>query len=51
VSTPLLDQCYRALDAVADAKESTEEVLYARLCDLCSLDLRRKHSGPQQALA
>ena len=40
VSTPLLDQCYRALDAVADAKESTEEVLYARLCDLCSLDLR-----------
>ena len=40
VSTPLLDQCYRALDAVADAKESTEEVLYARLCDLTNLDLR-----------
>ena len=28
VSAPLLDQCYRALDAVAEAKEQTEEPLY-----------------------
>jgi DDE family transposase len=40
VAVPSLDQCYRALDAVAHAKESTEEVLYARLCDLANLDLR-----------
>jgi transposase len=40
VSEPLLDQCYRGLDAVADAKESTEEVLYAHLTDLTNLDLR-----------
>lgn len=40
VVVPSLDQCYRALDAVASAKESTEEVLYARLCDLANLDLR-----------
>ena len=39
-SAPSLGQCYRALDAVADAKEATEEHLYARLCDLVNLDLR-----------
>ena len=39
-SAPSLNQCYRALDAVADAKEATEEHLYTRLCDLSNLDLR-----------
>ena len=39
-SAPSLDQFYRALDAVADAKEATEEHLYSRLCDLANLDLR-----------
>ena len=39
-SAPSLDQCYRALDAVADAKEATEQHLYSRLCDLSNLDLR-----------
>ena len=39
-SAPSLDQCYRALDAVADAKEATEAHLYSRLCDLTNLDLR-----------
>ena len=39
-SEPSLNQCYRALDAAADAKEATEEHLYARLCDLTNLDLR-----------
>ena len=37
---PSLDQYYRALDTVADAKEGTEAHLYARLCDLSNLDLR-----------
>ena len=37
---PSLDQYYRALDAVADAKEATEAHLYSRLCDLSNLDLR-----------
>ena len=35
-SAPSLDQCYRALDAAADANEATEAHLYERLCDLCS---------------
>jgi hypothetical protein len=39
-STPSLDQCYRALDAVAAAKEPTETHLYSALCDLTNLDLR-----------
>ena len=39
-SAPSADQYYRALDAVADAKDSTEAHLYARLCDLSNLDLR-----------
>ena len=33
-------QYYRALDAVADLKEGTEEFLFARLCDLTSMDLK-----------
>lgn len=39
-AAPSADQCYRALDAVADAKEATEEQLYRALCDLTNLDLR-----------
>ena len=38
--TPSTDQYYRALDAVAAAKETTEAQLYAALCDLTNLDLR-----------
>jgi len=40
VRAPSLDQCYRAIDAIADAKEATEAHLYERLCDLTNLDLR-----------
>ena len=40
VATPLLDQCYRGLDVVAEEKQRTEELLYARLTDLTNLDLR-----------
>ncbi len=39
-SAPSLDQYYRALDVVADAKDDTEAHLYGRLCDLSNLDLR-----------
>ena len=39
-SAPSPDQYYRALDAVADAKDETEAHLYERLCDLSNLDLR-----------
>ena len=39
-SAPSLDQYYRALDAVADVKDKTEEHLYRRLCNLTNLDLR-----------
>ena len=39
-SAPSLDQYYRALDAVAAAKDNTETHLYERLCDLTNLDLR-----------
>ena len=39
-SAPSLDQYYRALDAVAAAKDETETYLYGRLCDLTNLDLR-----------
>ena len=39
-SAPSVDQYYRALDAVADAKDATEAHLYGRLCDLSNLDLR-----------
>ncbi len=37
---PSLEQYYRALDAVADAKEETESQLYSALTDLTNLDLR-----------
>ena len=37
---PSLEQYYRALDAVADAKEQTETTLYSALTDLTNLDLR-----------
>ncbi|MCP3856508.1 MAG: IS1634 family transposase [Actinomycetia bacterium] len=37
---PSLDQYYRALDAVAAAKEATETELFVRLCDLTNMDLR-----------
>lgn len=40
VAVPSLDQCYRALDAVAAAKPATETHLYGRLTDLTNLDLR-----------
>jgi transposase len=40
LAAPSLDQCYRALDAVADAKEATEGHLYGALTDLTNLDLR-----------
>ena len=39
-AAPAPQQYYRALDAVCDLKESTEEFLFGRLCDLTSLDLR-----------
>jgi Transposase DDE domain len=39
-AAPSADQCYRALDAVADAKAATEQHLYQALCDLTNLDLR-----------
>ena len=37
---PVLQQYYRALDAVADSKELTEAELYSALCDLTNLDLK-----------
>ena len=37
---PPLGRYYRALDAVADAKQATEAHLYSRLCDLSNLDLK-----------
>ncbi len=40
VVAPALDQCYRALDAIADEKDATEELCYRRLTDLTNLDLR-----------
>lgn len=40
VAVPSLDQCYRALDAVTEAKDATETHLYGRLTDLTNLDLR-----------
>ena len=39
-SAPSADQYYRALGAVADAKDATEQHLYSQLCDLSNLDLR-----------
>jgi hypothetical protein len=40
VGIPSLAQCYRAIDALADAKESTEAHLYSELCTFANLDLR-----------
>jgi transposase len=40
VAAPGLHQCYRAVDALADAKEATEAHLYSELCNLTNLDLR-----------
>ena len=39
-SAPSADQYWRALDAVAAAKDGTEAHLYSRLCDLANLDLK-----------
>ena len=39
-AAPSPQQYYRALDAAADLKESTEEFLFGRLCDLTAMDLR-----------
>lgn len=40
VSAPSLDQCYRAVDAVADLIDDTEAHLFARLTSLMNLELR-----------
>lgn len=40
LEAPSLDHYYRALDAVADAKEATEAHLYGALTNLTNLDLR-----------
>jgi hypothetical protein len=40
VDAPSLDQCYRAVDALADSKDATEAHLYSKLCNLANLDLR-----------
>jgi transposase len=40
VTAPSLDQCYRALDAVADGAAVVEEHLFARLTSLLNLELR-----------
>ena len=40
LTAPSLDQCYRALDVLAEQKGDLETHLYARLTDLTNLDLR-----------
>jgi transposase len=40
VVLPSLEQCYRALDVVAESKESTESHCYGVLANLANLDLR-----------
>lgn len=40
LAVPSLAQCYRALDALADAKDALEAHCYAAVCDLTNLDLR-----------
>jgi Transposase DDE domain len=40
VAAPSLDQCYRAIDTVADTTGNTETHLFARLTTLANLDLR-----------
>jgi transposase len=39
-NAPSLDRLYRALDAVADAKDEIETHLFTELCNLTNLDLR-----------
>jgi hypothetical protein len=39
-SHPPLHRYYRAIDSVAESKESTESHLYGRVCNLANLDLR-----------
>ena len=39
-SVPSLDRLYRALDAVADAKDEIESHCFSELCNLANLDLR-----------
>src|ERR1019366_632483 len=39
-NAPSLDRLYRALDAVADAKDEIETHLFSELCNLTNLDLR-----------
>ena len=39
-SAPSLDRLYRALDAVADAKDEIEAHCFTELCNLANLDLR-----------
>jgi hypothetical protein len=40
VNPPGLDECYRAIDTVSQAKQVTEVHLYGQLCNLTNLDLR-----------
>jgi hypothetical protein len=40
VRPPGLDQCYRAIDTVSEARDATEAHLYSQLCNLTNLDLR-----------
>src|ERR1035438_1229643 len=40
VRPPSLDQFYRAIDTVSEAKDATEVHLYSQLCNLTNLDLR-----------
>lgn len=40
VEAPSIDQCYRAIDAVADVIAATEAHLFARLTSLMNLELR-----------
>ena len=40
MNPPGLDQCYRAIDTVSEAKDATEAHLYSQLCNLTNLDLR-----------
>ena len=40
IASPSLDQCYRALDVIADNKDAIETHCYSRLTNLANLDLR-----------
>ena len=39
-TAPALEQYYRTLDVVADAKEATETEMFSSLCDLANMDLQ-----------